>query len=120
MLKNNNTLEGSLNTNIKLIKLDNNRKSINDLRFKKSGFKKCIQCGRCTASCPAAYVYADYKPRDLMRKFMQNDFHTPEVDKIIWKCFQCYSCRARCPRNCKPGLGVLELQSKSFINGKLI
>ena len=102
---------------IQRISLKNDKKSINDLNFKKSGFKKCIQCGRCTASCPAAYLYPDYNPRDLMRHFSANEVNTKEINEIIWKCGQCYSCRARCPRNCKAGLGVLALLSKSVNEG---
>ena len=99
------------------IMLKKDKKSVKDIRFKKSGFKKCIQCGRCTASCPAAYLYADYKPRDLMRRFMLGEVYTEEINELIWKCGQCYSCRARCPRNCKAGLGVLALQNKSVLEG---
>lgn len=99
------------------ITLKRDKKSVKDIRFKKSGFKKCIQCGRCTASCPAAYLHADYKPRDLMRKFMLGQVDSVELNEIIWKCMQCYSCRARCPRNCKAGLGVLALQNRSVLGG---
>ena len=112
------TRETTITTeSIKLIPLQKVKKSINDLRFKKSGFKKCIQCGRCTASCPAAYLHADYKPRDLMRRFMLGDLNSSEIDELIWKCGQCYSCRARCPRNCKAGLGVLALQAEAVSQG---
>ncbi|PKL67497.1 MAG: 4Fe-4S ferredoxin [Methanobacteriales archaeon HGW-Methanobacteriales-1] len=97
--------------------LKKNKNTIKDIRFKKSGFKKCIQCGRCTASCPAAYLFPDYKPRDLMRRFMFNEIESPEMEELIWKCGQCYSCRIRCPRNCKAGLGVLALQSDSVLKG---
>jgi heterodisulfide reductase subunit C1 len=52
-----------------------------------------------------------------MRQFSANDLNTNEINEIIWKCGQCYSCRARCPRNCKVGLGVLALLSKSVREG---
>ena len=106
-----------LTGSIHRITIKKDKKSIKDIRFKKSGFKKCIQCGRCTASCPAAYLYPDYKPRDMMRRFMFNDIHSTEVKDLIWKCGQCYSCRARCPRNCKAVLGVQALQTKSVLEG---
>ncbi len=102
---------------IKRFTLNNTSKPINDMLFKKSGFKKCIQCGRCTASCTAAYLYQDYNPRELMRKFIFDDVYSKEINELIWKCGQCYSCRARCPRNCKAGLGVQSLQLKSVFNG---
>ncbi len=113
----NDTKTGIFPETIKRVTLKKNKKSVKDIRFKKSGFRKCIQCGRCTASCPAAYLYADYKPRDLMRRFMLDDIYTEEINDLIWKCGQCYSCRARCPRNCKAGLGVLALQTKSVLEG---
>ena len=113
----NQTIASSATGNIKRITLKANKKFIKDILFKKSGFKKCIQCGRCTASCPAAYLYADYKPRDLMRRFMLGDVYTEDLNELIWKCGQCYSCRARCPRNCKAGLGVLALQTRSVLEG---
>ena len=113
----NRTLESTANGSIKRITLKTDKKYFKDIIFKKSGFKKCIQCGRCTASCPAAYLYADYRPRDLMRRFMLGDIYSKEMDELIWKCGQCYSCRARCPRNCKAGLGVLALQTRSVLNG---
>ena len=113
----NQTIASSATGNIKRITLKANKKFIKDILFKKSGFKKCIQCGRCTASCPAAYVYTDYKPRDLMRRFMLGDVYTKDLNELIWKCGQCYSCRARCPRNCKAGLGVLALQTRSVLEG---
>jgi heterodisulfide reductase subunit C len=103
---------------IRHITLKSKKKSFEDLVFKKSGFKKCIQCGRCTASCPAAYLYPDYNPRDLMRHFIFGEIHIPEIKEVIWKCGQCYSCRARCPRNSKAGLGVLALQTESVRQGQ--
>lgn len=108
----------SENNSVRRITLDGRDGSIKDLRFKKSGFKKCIQCGRCTGSCPSTVIYNDFNPRDMMRRFMFEDIHSDHVNEIIWKCGQCYSCRARCPRNCKAGLGVAALQHKSYEEGK--
>jgi Heterodisulfide reductase, subunit C len=113
----NQTVESTASGSIKRITLKTDKKYFKDILFKKSGFKKCIQCGRCTASCPAAYLYTDYRPRDLMRRFMLGDIYSKEVNELIWKCGQCYSCRARCPRNCKAGLGVLALQTRSVLAG---
>lgn len=113
----NQTVESTASGSIKRITLKTDKKYFKDILFKKSGFKKCIQCGRCTASCPAAYLYTDYRPRDLMRRFMLGDIYSKEMNELIWKCGQCYSCRARCPRNCKAGLGVLALQTRSVLAG---
>ncbi|ADZ10692.1 4Fe-4S ferredoxin iron-sulfur binding domain-containing protein [Methanobacterium lacus] len=105
-------------TSVRRITLEGRSGSIKDLRFKKSGFKKCIQCGRCTGSCPSTVIHKDFNPRDMMRRFMFEDLNSDHVNEIIWKCGQCYSCRSRCPRNCKAGLGVVALQHKSYVDGK--
>lgn len=105
-------------SSVRQIKLGGQAGSIKDLRFKKSGFKKCIQCGRCTGSCPSTVIHSDFNPRDMMRRFMFEDLDSDHFNEIIWKCGQCYSCRARCPRNCKAGLGVVALQHKSYMAGK--
>jgi heterodisulfide reductase subunit C1 len=105
-------------SSIRRITLEGRAGSMKDLRFKKSGFKKCIQCGRCTGSCPSTAINRDFNPRDMMRRLMFEDIHSDHVNEIIWKCGQCYSCRARCPRNCKAGLGIVALQHKSYMGGK--
>ncbi|WP_321423200.1 4Fe-4S dicluster domain-containing protein [uncultured Methanobacterium sp.] len=107
--------KSSSNGSIKRIKMGKKLK-FNNLLFRKCGYKKCIQCGRCTASCPSAHIYPGFNPRNFMRKFMLLDIDSDEFREIIWKCSQCYSCRARCPRNCKAGLGVLAIQSDSVKN----
>ena len=48
---------------------------------------------------------------------MLGDVYTEDLNELIWECGQCYSCRARCPRNCKAGLGVLALQTRSVLEG---
>ncbi len=118
MFNNNTSAINNPHRIIKRVELDENLKPYDDMLFKKSGFKKCIQCGRCTASCPAAYLHQDFNPRKLMRKFIFLDIYSNEINQIIWKCGQCYSCRARCPRNCKAGLGIQSLQIRSIKIGE--
>ncbi len=118
MVNNNTSATNHPHRIINRVELNENLEPYEDMLFKKSGFKKCIQCGRCTASCPAAYLNNDFNPRKLMRKFIFLDIYSNEINQIIWKCGQCYSCRARCPRNCKAGLGVQSLQIRSVKIGE--
>ncbi len=57
----------------------------------------CIQCGTCTASCPAAPAM-DLSPRRMWRMVQLG--LTDEVlhSKTIWLCSLCYQCHVRCPR----------------------
>jgi len=79
------------------------------------GHEKCMQCGRCTASCPAAYVFSDYIPRIVMSRMMIGDIDG--LSDYVWKCGQCYSCRARCPRNNSVGEAILTLRERSMQMG---
>ncbi len=59
--------------------------------------RRCIQCGTCTASCPAAEAM-DITPRQMWR--MVNLGLADQVlhSKTMWLCTICYQCSVRCPR----------------------
>lgn len=87
-----------------------------DRRIADSGYEKCLQCGRCTASCPAAYVFGDYSPRLVMNRLSLGN--VASLEGLVWRCGQCYACSARCPRNNSAGLGVLALR-EHFLQKKV-
>lgn len=62
---------------------------------KDEGVLKCVQCGMCTSTCPAAR-HSDYNPRDIMEKVLEGDMEILE-DDVIWNCFYCYTCHSVCP-----------------------
>jgi heterodisulfide reductase subunit C len=85
-----------------------------DVRFQE-GLKACINCGTCTAICPAAEFY-DYHPRQLLDMVQsKNDQKIEELLKseTIWYCGECMSCKTRCPRGNVPGLLIIALRSLS-------
>lgn len=75
-----------------------------------------MQCGRCTASCPTAFQYDDYRPREVMRKLQLGD--RAALTHLLWRCGQCYSCAARCPRNNSVGAGILALREAAIASGR--
>lgn len=79
------------------------------------GLDRCIQCGACTASCPAAR-FTDYSPRQIVKKVLENDRSVLESD-MIWSCFYCYSCNLRCPRNNSPVTIVQVLRQMAINEG---
>ncbi|APH38270.1 ferredoxin:CoB-CoM heterodisulfide reductase subunit HdrC [Methanohalophilus halophilus] len=79
------------------------------------GIERCMQCGACTSSCPAAR-YSDYNPRDVMKRVKENDWSVIE-DKTIWNCFYCYTCNLRCPRNNSPSQAVQVLRQMAINKG---
>lgn len=79
------------------------------------GLDRCIQCGACTASCPAAR-FTDYSPRQIVKKVLENDRSVLESE-MIWSCFYCYSCNVRCPRNNSPVTIVQVLRQMAINEG---
>ncbi len=76
------------------------------------GLKSCMNCGVCTAICPAAEFY-HYDPRMLVTIVQSKDEERLlELLKseTIWYCGQCMSCKSRCPRGNVPGLVIMGLR----------
>lgn len=62
---------------------------------KEDGVLKCVQCGMCTSTCPAAR-YSHYNPRDMIESVLEGD-ETILEDEDLWNCFYCYTCHSICP-----------------------
>ena len=85
-----------------------------DVRFQDS-LKACMNCGVCTAICPAAEFY-DYDPRricDLVQRGDEVEIERLLRSDVIWFCGQCMSCKTRCPRGNVPGEVITILRSIS-------
>jgi len=92
-----------------------------DVRFRE-GLKSCMNCGVCTAICPAAEV-SDYDPRMVVSLVQQKD--EAELEKLlksdtIWKCGECLSCKTRCPRGNVPCYIIQALRALSIETGFFI
>lgn len=87
---------------------------MHDIRFKE-GLNACMNCGVCTAICPAAEFY-EYDPRKVVDLVQSGD--NEEIEKLlksdtIWYCGECMSCKLRCPRGNTPGLVIMALRTLS-------
>ena len=86
-----------------------------DYRFKE-GYHSCINCGTCTAVCPAAEFYR-YDPRKIVDIVQtRDDAQIEELLKsdTIWYCGECMSCLTRCPRRNGPGMVIMALRDLSI------
>ena len=89
-----------------------------DVRFIE-GLKACINCGTCTAICPAAQFY-DYDPRqitDTVQKGNEMEIEQLLKSDTIWFCGECLSCKTRCPRGNTPGYIIQALRNLAQQNG---
>lgn len=85
-----------------------------DVRVKE-GLKACLNCGVCTAICPAAEFYK-YDPRIIIETIQSdNDQEIEELLKSdsIWYCGECMSCKTRCPRGNTVGMIISALRQLS-------
>lgn len=92
-----------------------------DVRFIE-GLKACLNCGTCTAICPAAEFY-DYQPRkivDILQTREDDQIEALLKSETIWYCGECMSCVTRCPRGNAPGLLITALRSLSQEMGYFI
>jgi heterodisulfide reductase subunit C len=87
---------------------------LKDIRFEE-GLNACMNCGVCTAICPAAEFY-NYDPRkivDIVQTKSEDDLRDLLKSETIWYCGECMSCKTRCPRGNAPGLIIMALRSLS-------
>ena len=92
-----------------------------DVRLRE-GLKACMNCGVCTAVCPAAEFY-NYDPRQIVAIVQTRG--DDEIERllrsdVIWYCGECMSCVTRCPRKNAPGLVIMALRSLSQDEGYFV
>ncbi len=92
-----------------------------DVRYHES-LKACINCGTCSAICPAASFYK-YDPLEIIETVQCQDENQLEEllksDKI-WYCGECLSCATRCPRGNTVGLLIMALRKLSQETGLFV
>lgn len=63
--------------------------------------KKCMKCGKCSASCPALSSM-DIKPHQFVSYINRGEIKPLLHAKTLWRCLSCFACIERCPREVKP------------------
>ncbi len=63
--------------------------------------RKCMKCGKCTATCPA-FDEMDYHPHQFVSMVESGKLEELMNSKGIWNCLSCFACLERCPRQVEP------------------
>ena len=63
--------------------------------------RKCMKCGKCTASCPA-YDEMDYHPHQFVDMVESGRVEELMNSRGIYMCLSCFACLERCPRSVEP------------------
>ena len=63
--------------------------------------RKCMKCGKCSASCPA-YDEMDYHPHQFVSMVESGRIDELMHSRGIYTCLSCFACVERCPRSVAP------------------
>ena len=79
------------------------KKHIKDELIRISGVepKKCMRCGKCTATCPA-FDEMEYHPHQFVYMVEKGDVEPLLNSKSLYTCLSCFACVERCPRSVQP------------------
>lgn len=71
------------------------------LRMSGVNVKKCMRCGKCTATCPS-YDDMEYHPHQFVYMVENGEIEALMNSESIYKCLACFACIERCPRQVEP------------------
>lgn len=63
--------------------------------------KKCMRCGKCTATCPA-FDEMEYHPHQFVAMVENGDIEPLLKSESLYRCLTCFACVDRCPRGVEP------------------
>jgi Fe-S oxidoreductase len=63
----------------------------------RTGAFLCLDCGKCTGSCPVSRVDVTYSPRSTIERVLAGRPEDLINDPYLWSCLTCGLCTNRCP-----------------------
>jgi len=79
----------------------------------------CVQCGTCTASCPAGRR-TSFRTRQIIRDTQLGFKEGALTNDDLWACTTCYTCQERCPRGVKTTDIIRTLRNLAVREGHII
>ena len=83
--------------------------------------RKCMKCGKCSATCPA-YDEMEYHPHQFVSMVENGDIEPLMNSESLYRCLTCFACVERCPRDVEPAkvieavrLEVIRQQGKNHL-----
>ena len=63
--------------------------------------RKCMRCGKCTATCPA-FDEMEYHPHQFVSMIEKGNIEPLLESESLYRCLTCFACVERCPRGVEP------------------
>ena len=82
------------------------------------GILDCIQCGRCTSSCPMARQTSRYNPRRLMA-MITIGLKEKVLSNTPWYCLSCFTCVDKCPQGADVGEVIFAIRNIAAREGHI-
>jgi Fe-S oxidoreductase len=80
----------------------------------------CIQCGKCTGSCPISTVSPHFNIRRILYEMINTEGEEVAQGKeMIWDCSTCTTCVTRCPKQVDPADLVISVRSVLVEDGQV-
>lgn len=83
------------------------------------GVLVCIQCERCTSSCPIARAVEEHNPRKLMEMIILGLRSEVIAGPLPWHCLSCFTCLDRCPQGGDVGEVVFAIRNLAVREGNI-
>ncbi|MBW2140708.1 MAG: (Fe-S)-binding protein, partial [Deltaproteobacteria bacterium] len=71
----------------------------------------CLECGKCSASCPRMLTGKEYSPRLLAQKLIAEPEDEAFIENSVWECLTCGLCEERCPSGVEFSRFILEMRT---------
>lgn len=71
----------------------------------------CLECGKCSASCPRMLSGKEYSPRLLAHKLIAEPDSESFIENSVWECLTCGLCEERCPSGVQVSRFIMEMRS---------
>jgi Fe-S oxidoreductase len=72
---------------------------------------QCLECGKCSASCPRMLTGKEYSPRLLAHKLISERADESFIETSVWECLTCSLCEERCPSGVDVSRVILEMRT---------
>jgi len=63
--------------------------------------RKCMKCGKCTATCPS-FDEMEYHPHEFVYMVESGEIEPLLKSESLYKCLTCFACVEKCPRSVEP------------------
>lgn len=80
---------------------NNNELKERILEISGTNARKCMRCGKCTATCPS-FDNMEYHPHQFVYMVESGNIEPLLKSDSLFTCLTCFACVERCPRGVEP------------------